>query len=98
MIDPPRQVEAHLMGYQQAEFILGCPNSDCAESPPTPEPAEALVWLVTLEGRWQLVGGPAATPTPTVQPPFPTGAPVYFYRCQTIIDATTGEAGPILNF
>jgi len=53
-----------------------------------------MVWLVTLEGRWQLAGGPAATPTPSRQPPFPTSASVYFYRCQTIVNTTTGMAGP----
>ncbi len=94
-IDPPNLVEAHLIGTRQAQFLLDCPNADCAVIPITPEPGEALVWWVSLEGRWQLVGGPPpiVTPAPTGYPPIPTSTPSYFHHCQTIVDATTGVSG-----
>ena len=93
-IDPPQLVEARLMGYKQARAILNCPDADCAASSPTSEPDQALVWLVTLEGRWQLVGGPlpVMTPTPIGQPPVPTSGPISFHHCRTMVDATTGVA------
>jgi len=91
-IDPPSLVEAHLIGSRQAQFLLTCPNAGCAVIPITPEPGEALVWWVSLEGRWQLVGGPLpiVTPAPTGYPPMPTSTPSYFHHCQTIVNATTG--------
>lgn len=93
-IDLPRPVEAQLMGFKQAESILNCPKAECSQNVPTLDPAEAIVWLVTLEGRWQLVGGPMPPPTPTGYPLNPTSTPSYFRHCRTIVDAVTGVAGP----
>jgi hypothetical protein len=91
-LEPPRLLEAHLMGRAQAEAILqgsGSP-SDPPPLPPGGDPTP--VWLVALEGRWTLYGGPPPLPTPTGQPPVPSSTPVVWTTCRVVIDAATGRA------
>ncbi|MBI4670349.1 MAG: hypothetical protein HY741_01600 [Chloroflexi bacterium] len=47
--------------------------------------SNAIVWLVTLEGTWQLNGGPLPPANATPAPP------PMFHRCITVLDAKTGD-------
>lgn len=50
-----------------------------------PHEPNSMVWVIILEGRWQLEGGP---PPPEGAAPIPN--PI-FQRCIVVLDARTGE-------
>jgi hypothetical protein len=52
-----------------------------------------LVWLVEMEGTWEVLGGPAPSPTPTGQlvSPLPTPTPAWLHYCTATVDAATGR-------
>lgn len=51
----------------------------------------ALVWIVEMEGTWQLVGGPVPSPTPLGQAVSPTNTPMFFHSCCVVVDAIRGQ-------
>ncbi len=78
--EPPSILQAELMPLGVAEKRLAQNGDSDRAQPPT-----AMVWLVTLEGTWTLVGGP---PTPTGASPVPQSI---FHHYAIILDARTGE-------
>ncbi len=71
-MEPPTETKAELTTLGKAG---GYPFSN----------PERPVWVVTMKGRWLLVGGPAPDPTSISEPS-------YWNVCVMIIDAQTGES------
>ena len=71
---------------QPTEFKTELTTYGTASNDPTgPLDTKTPVWVVTMKGRWLLVGGP---------PPANPGdeGPSYWDECTIIIDAQTGES------
>lgn len=73
-VEPPTQFQVERSTYGKAlNYVSNPPNS------------EKPVWVVTMKGRWLLVGGPP--------PADPSNAePAYWDECTIVIDAQTGES------
>ena len=86
-LQPPSNIRAQLMSMNKAEEYIGMHiNCQCSD------PTNVTVWIVEMDGIWQLVGGPAPLPTATGQIATSTPAPTLtFNTCYTIINAATGN-------
>jgi len=76
-VEQPTEFQTELTTYEKASNYLTNPLD-----------AEKPVWVVTMKGRWLLVGGPPLA----FDPSNPTPEPVYWDECTIIIDAETGES------
>ena len=95
-VDPPHLVEMNSMSWEEATARIECSGTCADTTPPPPGAADRLAWLVTLEGNWLVAGGPQATATPIGQKESPTSTPVNLTRCLVVIDARSGDAGPLI--
>jgi hypothetical protein len=80
--EPLRNLQAELVSLTIAHQRLiaqGWPAS-------VAEPSDRMVWLVTMEGTWKLIGGPPEPLTPV-----PTNVPQDFHYLVVFLDAQTGE-------
>jgi hypothetical protein len=79
---PPTNLHAELGSFATAQQRLvaqGWPSN-------VAEPSDRIVWFVTMEGTWRLIGGPPAPLTPV-----PTDPPQDFHYFVVFLDAKMGE-------
>ena len=74
-VEQPTEFQTELTTYEKPQGSAPIIGSDSGRH----------VWVVTMKGRWVLVGGP-----PTEEPSH--GEPAYWDECIIIIDAQTGES------
>jgi hypothetical protein len=80
-VAPPTNLHAELASLATAQQRLvaqGWPSS-------VAEPSDRMVWFVTMEGTWKLIGGPPEPLTPV-----PTSPPQDFHYLVVLLDAKTG--------
>lgn len=80
-------VRAQLMSVEKAEEYLGRHiNCQCSD------PTDMMLWIVEMDGVWQLLSGPEPTAATIGQSntPIPTGTPAPS-ACYLIINAITGS-------
>ena len=89
LVGEPENLRAKLLTLQEADEITKLPGEWTSYD----LPMETLVWVVEMEGYFQLIGGPAPTQTPLGQTTtaviVPTAAP-WRDTCTAIIRADTG--------
>jgi hypothetical protein len=87
LVGAPRNVRAQLVTLDEANQLT---SSDGTLTSPGLSPG-SLVWLVQMDGQFQLVGGPAPLPTPAAQSA--TAAPPQPFEgtCTVLVDANTGK-------
>jgi hypothetical protein len=100
-LEPARLVQARLVSRVQAEAISACASrgpewAACLAATAEPAPTSPLAWLVQLEGRWSYEGPPA--PQEPGSTPYPPTAEVIQNHCLVVVDARTGEAGPVMSW
>jgi putative hemolysin len=81
----PSTSQAQLMTLQHAQDLLG------ADFTQGFRPLDSSVWLVSLLGSWNAVGGPTALPPKIGQTVQPTSIPGVVHLCRVVISASTGE-------
>jgi len=80
-LEQPRNIRAQINTYEGASIILsGEKDMPNFYNPKLP------VWLVTMEGKWTIFGGPLPAPDQ------PGPEPTYFNKCMAIMDIFTGQA------
>lgn len=88
-LETPYNPHARLVTLQRASELLGVDFTSGRSG-------DQLVWLVTVEGTWEVAFNPRPTSTPVGQIS-PTKTPTLLHACSAIIDATTGQGIGILN-
>jgi hypothetical protein len=91
-IETPKVVSAGVMTYIEAQVAISSGDTDGQYD--LSRPHDTLVWLVILEGKWELGQVAAATEAVT---PVPNSTPYspFFSMCYAIIGAVNG--GPFIS-
>jgi hypothetical protein len=88
LVGEPQNIRTQLITLREADkLIMAGAGSTNYE-----RPMSTRVWLVQMDGRLELVGGPPPPNTPLGQSAIQTPSPSRFGTCSVFIDARTGVA------
>jgi hypothetical protein len=87
LVGEPKNIRAQLITLSEADkLIMAGAGSTNYE-----RPMSTIIWLVQMDGRLELVGGPPPPNTPLGQSAIQTPSPSRFGTCSVFIDAKTGD-------
>ena len=84
-IEPPKNISAVLISVDEANRMLGYNIIHPSLV------GSSKVWLVELNGRWQLLGGPAPVIETPATPNLPAPAPELWNVCKVVIDSNNWQ-------